>query len=75
MNRPERGRPLTYLNPDFLTGRPTGTCCWACAGRDDCPMEAVGRRCTKDHNACDACTWWNERGCPVFAIDRSFLKI
>jgi hypothetical protein len=75
MSRPERGRPQTYLNPDYLAERPTGTCCWACARQEDCPMEAVGRRCTKDHTACDACTWWNERGCPVFAFDRNILKM
>ncbi|ACL16846.1 hypothetical protein Mpal_1533 [Methanosphaerula palustris E1-9c] len=64
-----------YLNPDFLAGRPTGTCCWGCAKKDDCPMESLGRRCTRDHTTCPVCTWWNERGCILFQIDWSFLKM
>jgi hypothetical protein len=68
-------RSGSYLNPDFIFGRATGTCCWGCAKRDDCPMESAGRRCTRDHTACEVCTWWNERGCVYFEIDRSFLKM
>jgi len=75
MTRSGRARSGSYLNPDFLAGRPTGTCCWGCAKRDDCPMESAGRRCTKDHTVCDACTWWNERGCIFFEFDRNFLRM
>lgn len=64
-----------YLNPDFIFGRPTGTCCWGCAKRDDCPLEAAGRRCRRDHTTCPECMWWNERGCMLFEIDRALLKM
>jgi hypothetical protein len=64
-----------YLNPDFLAGRQTGTCCRGCAKRDDCPLESAGRRCTKDHTSCPKCTWWGERGCLLFEIDRDLLKM
>ena len=64
-----------YLNPDFLMGRATGTCCWGCAKRGDCPMESAGRRCMRDHTTCGECSWWNERGCPLFEIDRAFLRM
>ena len=64
-----------YLNPDYIFGRATRTCCWGCAKRDDCPMGSVGRRCTRDHATCPECTWWNERGCILFELDRTFLKM
>jgi hypothetical protein len=66
MTRNDRTRSGSYLNPNFLAGRATGTCCWGCAKRDDCPMEFAGRKCTRDHTTCDVCTWWNERGCIFF---------
>ena len=44
--------PGTYLNSNFISGQITGTCCYGCAKRDDCPMEAVGRKCSKDHDTC-----------------------
>jgi hypothetical protein len=64
-----------YINLDFIAGRTTGTCCWGCTNKDDCPMESLGRRCTRDHTTCQACTWWNERGCAYFQFDRSFLRM
>jgi hypothetical protein len=64
-----------YLNPDFLAGRPTGTCCRGCAKRDGCPMEAVGRKCTLEGDSCMACTHWDERGCFCCAIDKNLLKL
>ncbi len=64
-----------YINPAFFTERGTGSCCWACARKDDCPMEAVGRKCRKDHADCPECTWWGERGCVCFAMDMNLLKM
>jgi hypothetical protein len=46
-----------------------------CAKKDDCPMEAVGSRCTRDHTPCTECTWWGTRGCYAFAIDKNLLKM
>jgi len=65
----------SFLNPDFIAGRATGTYCWGCAKRKDCPLEHVGRRCTHDHTTCNVYTWWNERGCIFFEIDRNFLRM
>ena len=71
----KKARPdIPPINFDVIYGR-TGTCCWGCAKRDDCPMEAVGRRCTKDHTTCNKCTWWGARGCYCFAIDKNLLKM
>jgi hypothetical protein len=75
MNRKKRTEPGSYINLDVIYGRGTGTCCWGCAKREDCPMEAVGRRCTRDHTTCPECTWWGERGCYCFAIDKDLLKM
>ena len=75
MATPSKPAPRQFLNPDFIFGRATGTCCWGCAKRDDCPMESVGRRCTRDHETCPECTWWNERGCILFELDRALLKM
>jgi len=67
-------RSGSFLNPDVLAGRATSTCCWGCVKRDDCPLEAVGWRCKKDHTTCDVCTKWHERGCILFEFDRNFLR-
>jgi hypothetical protein len=71
--KPNTGVP--GINFDVVYGRTTGTCCWGCAKRDNCPMEAVGRRCRKDHTTCPGCTWWGGRGCYAFAIDKNLLKM
>ena len=75
MNGKKRIDPGTYVNFDVIYGRTTGTCCWGCAKRSDCPREAVGRKCTRDHITCTECTWWGERGCIFFAIDKELLKM
>ena len=75
MTGSQKRTPPLPINFDVILGRAGGTCCWGCAWRDDCPMEAVGRRCTRDHTTCTECTWWGERGCYRFAIDRRLLKM
>jgi hypothetical protein len=75
MARAKKHEYSQYLNPDFLAGWATGTCCWGCAKRNDCPMEAVGRKCTKDHTMCAGCSWWGERGCFCFEIDKILLRM
>jgi len=72
---PVGSRPGSFINFDVISGRSTGTCCWGCAKRDDCPMEAVGRRCTRDHTTCPECTSWGDRGCFCFEIDRNLLRM
>lgn len=71
----KRSPVVPVINFDVISGRTTVTCCWGCAKRDDCPMEAVGRRCTQDHTTCSECTWWGTRGCYAFAIDKNLLKM
>ena len=75
MIREVKRRKGSFLNPGYIAGRATGTCCWECAKRYECPLESTRRRCTRDHNSCEVCTWWNERGCILFEIDRDFLRI
>jgi hypothetical protein len=41
-DRKRSGVIRSYLDPDFLAGRPAGTCCRGCAGRDGCPPSSWG---------------------------------
>jgi hypothetical protein len=75
MTGAQRNVPPSAINFDVIYGRTTGTCCWGCAKNNDCPMEAVGRKCTRDHTTCKECTWWGTRGCYCFAINRDLLRM
>ena len=75
MNEKKQSGTVPCINFDVMYGRTTGTCCWGCVKRSNCPREAVGRKCTRDHTTCTECTWWGERICIFFAIDKELLKM
>ncbi|WP_320211719.1 hypothetical protein [Methanospirillum purgamenti] len=65
----------SFINPDYIAGRPTGTCCFVCKKRENCPFENVGKKCTRNHEFCKGCDWWDERGCIMFQFDKKFLRM
>jgi hypothetical protein len=65
----------SYINPDYLANRPTETCCAVCKKSEGCPFESVGRKCQLDHENCNVCNHWDERGCILFQFDKKFLKL
>lgn len=67
--------PDSYLNPDYIAGRATGTCCYVCVKRQGCPFDNTGRKCGKDHGTCTECDHWDTRGCILFQFDKKFLTL
>jgi len=65
----------SYLNPDYIAGRPTETCCAVCKKREGCPFESTRKKCLLDHISCEKCTHWDEKGCILFQFDKKFLKM
>jgi len=59
----------TLADAGYVWGNSAYTCCYNCTRRDDCPMEAKGKRCTREHRTCPSCTRWNKHGCRHFILD------